>query len=181
MNRQDEQEHSQRPHFFSLTWRWVAWILGTCGILYLGTLVYSHSLSEEMIIRGAEREAENAARAWVNEVEEVLRSLEESTGLLGDALGSLDLSDEDLERLLRAFVAGNPRYTVPRRLSYRLDFARLLRGSLPIIIGRVRKSSSPIWRTTPTSIGSGTGTRKWSSPASRGGPNPISTRVEEIF
>jgi sigma-B regulation protein RsbU (phosphoserine phosphatase) len=62
-----------------------------------------------MIIRSAEREAENAARAWINEVEEVLRSLEESTRLLGDALGSLDLSDEDLERLLRAFVAGNPK------------------------------------------------------------------------
>jgi sigma-B regulation protein RsbU (phosphoserine phosphatase) len=60
-----------------------------------------------MIIRSAEREAENAARAWINEVEEVLRSLEESTGLLGDALGRLDLSDDDLGRLLRAFVAGN--------------------------------------------------------------------------
>jgi sigma-B regulation protein RsbU (phosphoserine phosphatase) len=105
----NDQEKVTENRSISLTWKLVAWILGTCGLIYLGTLLYAHALSEEMIIAGAEREADNARDAWIAEVEKVLRSIEESTQLLGEVLGDLEPSEDELDRVLRAFVAGNPR------------------------------------------------------------------------
>jgi sigma-B regulation protein RsbU (phosphoserine phosphatase) len=62
-----------------------------------------------MIIAAAEREADNARDAWIAEVEKALRSIEESTQLLGDVLANLEPSEEELDALLRAFVSGNQR------------------------------------------------------------------------
>ncbi len=102
-------EQKKENRFHSLFWRLGFWILGTCGLIYLGTLAYSYRLSEDMAIRNAEEEAAEATRASVKEIKEVLESIEESTRLLGDVLGVFDPAEEQLAPLLRAFVANDPK------------------------------------------------------------------------
>ena len=91
----------------SFTWRLVSWVLGSVGLLYLGTLLYAHFLSRDMIVRSAEKEAVNVTRAAINDVQEVLRSVEESAELLSHVLGKLALTERELEQIVRGFVFGN--------------------------------------------------------------------------
>ncbi len=99
----------KKSRFHSLFWRLGFWILGTCGLIYLGTLAYSYGVSREMAIRSAEKEAVEATRASVKEIKEVLESIEESTRLLASVLGVVDPSEEELGLLLQSFVATDPK------------------------------------------------------------------------
>jgi sigma-B regulation protein RsbU (phosphoserine phosphatase) len=92
----------------SLTWRLVAWILGCAGLIYLATLLYSYVLSGRIMVRAAEREAESVGEASVNAVEEVLRSVEESTKLLARVLKIVEPSEAELDGLLRSLVSNTP-------------------------------------------------------------------------
>ncbi len=85
----NEQPNRQSFGVHSLTWRLVAWILGSVGLVYLGTLLYSDSLSRDLIVAGAENEAVNVTRAYVKDIGDGLRSVEERTELLAEVLGTL--------------------------------------------------------------------------------------------
>ena len=103
----NEETARQSFGFHSLTWRLVAWILGSVGLVYLGTLLYSDSLSRDLIVAGAENEAVNVTRAYVKDIGDGLRSVEERTELLAEVLGTLAPSKDELDEVLRTFVSGS--------------------------------------------------------------------------
>ncbi len=102
-------ESRGRSRFHTLSWRLLFWILGTCGLVYLGTLAYSYRLSEDMAVRTAEKQADEVSRASINEIQEVLRSIEEASRLLAEVLNVFDPTEDELEPLLQAFVANDPK------------------------------------------------------------------------
>ena len=91
--------------FHSLTWRLVAWILGSVGLVYLGTLLYSDSLARDLIVAAAESEAVNVTRAYVKDIQNGLRSIEERTELLAEVVGTVSPRQEELDEILRTFVS----------------------------------------------------------------------------
>ena len=102
------QEETNRQGFgvHSLTWRLVAWILGSVGLVYLGTVLYSDSLSRNLMLAGAESEAVNVTRAYVKDIQNGLRSIEDRTKLLAEVVGTVSPPQEELDEILRTFVSG---------------------------------------------------------------------------
>jgi sigma-B regulation protein RsbU (phosphoserine phosphatase) len=94
--------------FRSLTTRLSFWILLAGGAVFAVTIWTSNRLARETAIHAAEQEARRAARTAASRVQEVLRSVEETTELLGATVESLDPEPTALTQLLRRFVLGNP-------------------------------------------------------------------------
>jgi len=90
--------------FRSLTTRLSFWILFAGGAVFAATIWASNRLARETAIRAAEQEARRAARTAASRVQEVLRSVEETTELLGATVESLDPEPTALKELLRRFV-----------------------------------------------------------------------------
>ena len=101
----NQQTSRQSFGFHSLTWRLVAWILGSVGLVYLGTLLYSDSRARDLIVAAAESEAVNVTRAYVKDIQNGLRSIEERTELLAEVVGTVSPRQEELDKILRTFVS----------------------------------------------------------------------------
>jgi sigma-B regulation protein RsbU (phosphoserine phosphatase) len=94
-------------HFGSVRSRLLFWIAGTAGILFAAAIVYSFLVSRSFVVRDASRIAVHTAESGARQVEEVLASAEEGTRLLSSVLAQTSVSEEELERVIRAFVEGN--------------------------------------------------------------------------
>jgi phosphoserine phosphatase RsbU/P len=94
--------------FRSLTTRLILWILLAGGTVFGATVWSSNRLAREAALRAAEQEAARAATTSASRVREVLRSVEETSELLGAAVESLDPDPGPLALLLGRFVLGNP-------------------------------------------------------------------------
>ncbi|MGD8895261.1 MAG: SpoIIE family protein phosphatase [Acidobacteriota bacterium] len=99
--------HDSDRGFRSLTTRLIVWTLLAVGAVYVVTVVVSNSLGRRMALAAAEREAVNESDALASRVQDVLHAVEERTLVLARAVETLAPGDEDLGRLLRAFVPGN--------------------------------------------------------------------------
>ena len=97
-----------RRGFQSLTTRLIAWTLLAVGGVYALTLVVSNTLSRRIALAAAEREAVNEIDSLAARVQDVLHAVEEGTLVLARSVETLEPDDEGLDRLLRAFVPGNP-------------------------------------------------------------------------
>jgi len=92
-----------------LAWRLGAWILGTVGVVYLATLLYSNWLSRAVMLEAAEREAVEMTRAEIGKIQSVLRAVEGSTQFLAAVIELLDPDETELSRSLSSLVAGDDR------------------------------------------------------------------------
>jgi sigma-B regulation protein RsbU (phosphoserine phosphatase) len=97
-----------RLRFRSLTTRLIFWILALGGSVTAATFLVVHRLSGEMAVRAAEREAIRSTEAGVNEIEGVLRSIEEGARVLAATLEATSLREGEIDTLLERFVSGNP-------------------------------------------------------------------------
>jgi sigma-B regulation protein RsbU (phosphoserine phosphatase) len=95
--------------FKSVTSRLIFWITATTALLFSLAAFYAYRNARDQAILDAERRAILIAEAEASQVEEVLRSAEEGTRLLASTLGHTSASNTELERVIRAFVEGNPR------------------------------------------------------------------------
>jgi sigma-B regulation protein RsbU (phosphoserine phosphatase) len=95
--------------FRSVSARLLFWVAGTTGVVFALAIVYSFFVSREFVLRDASRIAVRTAESGALQVEEVVRSAEEGTRLLASTLEHTTVSGEELERVLRAFVEGNPK------------------------------------------------------------------------
>lgn len=105
----DDVNVSSHSGFQSVASRLIFWIAGTTGVLFAVATVYSYLVSRDLAIEDAQRRAILVAQAQANAVEGVLSSVEEGTRLLGSTLGHTTVSNQELEKVIHAFVAGNPR------------------------------------------------------------------------
>ena len=103
----DEETNRQSFGVHSLTWRLVAWILGSVGLVFLGTLLYSDALSRDLIVAAAGSEAANVTRAYVKDIQNGLQSIEGRTELLAEVVGTVSPPQEELGEILRTFVSGS--------------------------------------------------------------------------
>ena len=95
--------------FKSVTSRLIFWITATTALLFSLAAFYAYRTARDQAILDAERRAVLTAEAEASQVEEVLRSAEEGARLLASTLGHTSASNTELERVIRAFVEGNPR------------------------------------------------------------------------
>jgi sigma-B regulation protein RsbU (phosphoserine phosphatase) len=95
--------------FKSVTSRLIFWITATTVLLFSLAAFYAYRTARDQAILDAERRAVLIAEAEASQVEEVLRSAEEGARLLASTLGHTSASNTELERVIRAFVEGNPR------------------------------------------------------------------------
>jgi sigma-B regulation protein RsbU (phosphoserine phosphatase) len=95
--------------FRSVAARLLFWIAGTTGILFAIVPVYSFLVSREFVLEDAFRIAIGTADSHAREIEEIVRSVEEGTRLLASTLEHTSVDATEMERLIRAFVDGNPR------------------------------------------------------------------------
>jgi phosphoserine phosphatase RsbU/P len=95
--------------FRTVASRLLVWVAGTTGILFAIALVYSFLVSRAIVLEDASRIALRTAESHAREIEEIVRSVEEGTRLLASMLEHTTVSPDELERLIRAFVEGNPK------------------------------------------------------------------------
>jgi sigma-B regulation protein RsbU (phosphoserine phosphatase) len=95
--------------FSSVTSRLIFWIAGTTALLLASGRYYSYSVERDQAIQDAERQAVLLAEFRASQVGEALRSAEEGALLLATTLGHTKATNEELEKVIRAFVEGNPR------------------------------------------------------------------------
>ncbi len=95
--------------FRSISSRLIFWVAGATGLLFAGASVYSFLVSRRIVLEDASDIAIQNAEANANQIEQILRSVEEGTGLLASILGETTVSRTELERMLRAFVEGDKR------------------------------------------------------------------------
>src|SRR5688572_11845227 len=95
--------------FKSVTSRLIFWITATTALLFSLAAFYAYRNARDQAILDAERRAVLTAEVEASQVEEVLRSAEEGVRLLASTLGHTSTSTTELERVIRAFVEGNPR------------------------------------------------------------------------
>jgi len=94
--------------FNSVTSRLIFWITATTALLFSLAGFYAYRNARDQAIFDAERRAILIAESEASKVEEVLRSAEEGARLLGTTLGHTSASNAELEKVIRAFVEGNP-------------------------------------------------------------------------
>jgi sigma-B regulation protein RsbU (phosphoserine phosphatase) len=95
--------------FQSVQSRLLFWIAGTTGVLFASAVLYSFLTARAIVLDDASKLALATAEAHASRIEEVLRSVEEGTRLLGSTLEHTTVSPDELEQVIRAFVAGNPK------------------------------------------------------------------------
>lgn len=95
--------------FRSITSRLIFWVAGATGLLFATASVYSFFVSRRIVLEDASEIALQNAEANANQIEQVLRSVEEGTRLLASILGETTVSRTELERMLRTFVEGDSR------------------------------------------------------------------------
>ena len=95
--------------FRSVTSRLIFWIAGTTALLLASGTYYSYTVERDQAIQDAGRRAVLLAGYRANRVEQALRSAEEGALLLATTLGHTKATNEELEKVIRAFVEGNPR------------------------------------------------------------------------
>jgi sigma-B regulation protein RsbU (phosphoserine phosphatase) len=95
--------------FSSITSRLIFWIAGTTALLLASGRYYSYSVERDQAIQEAERRAVLLAEFRASQVGDALRSAEEGALLLATTLGHTKASNEELAKVIRAFVEGNPR------------------------------------------------------------------------
>src|SRR5687767_237120 len=95
--------------FKSVTSRLIFWITATTALLFSLAAFYAYWNARDQAILDAERRAVLLAESEASQVAEVLRSAEEGARLLATTLGHTSASNVELERVIRAFVEGNPR------------------------------------------------------------------------
>jgi len=100
---------ASRAGFRSIASRLIFWVTGAAGLLFAAAIFYSYLVSRRLVLEDASRLALETARSRAHQVQEVLQSIEEGTRLLASTLGETTVSRDELERVIRAFVAGNPR------------------------------------------------------------------------
>jgi phosphoserine phosphatase RsbU/P len=95
-----------RPMAFrSLTTRLIFWILLAAGTVFVTALLAMSRVARETGLRAAEQEAAQASERLANRVRGVLSAVEESAELLATTVEIVELRPEELERLLRHYVA----------------------------------------------------------------------------
>lgn len=94
--------------FRSVQSRLLTWVAGTTGLLFAAAILYSFLVSRGIVLQDASELALMTAEARANEIEQVLRSVEEGARLLGSTLEQTTISPQELEGVLEAFVASNP-------------------------------------------------------------------------
>lgn len=97
------------PGFRRIASRLIFWVTGAVGLLFAAAIVYSFLVSRSLVLEDASKLALETAHSRANQLQEVLRSIEEGTRLLASTLRETTVSRDELERVIRAFVAGNPR------------------------------------------------------------------------
>jgi sigma-B regulation protein RsbU (phosphoserine phosphatase) len=95
--------------FGSIASRLIFWVASVAGLLFAAAIVYSFLVSRDLALENASKLALETAQSRANQVEEVLRSIEEGTRVLAATLEETTVARDELERVIRAFVAGNPR------------------------------------------------------------------------
>lgn len=95
--------------FRSISTRLIFWVAGATGLLFATASVYSFFVSRRIVLQDASDIALQNAEANANQIEQILRSVEEGTRLLASILGDTTVSRTELERMLRTFVEGDPR------------------------------------------------------------------------
>ena len=95
--------------FESVQSRLLFWVAGTTGVLFAAAIVYSFYTSRAIVLDDASKLALATAESQANQIEEILRSVEEGTRLLGSTLEQTTISPDELEGVIRGFVEGNPR------------------------------------------------------------------------
>jgi phosphoserine phosphatase RsbU/P len=91
--------------FRSLTTRLIFWILLAAGLVFTAAFLALSHVARETAVEAAEQEAAQASERLVNRVRGVLSAVEESAELLATTVETVDLRPQELERLLRHYVA----------------------------------------------------------------------------
>jgi phosphoserine phosphatase RsbU/P len=158
--------------FRSFTTRLIVWVLAACGAVFLSTLSISQARARATAIRGAEREAVSEATGAIRGIEEVLRSVERSTQLVGDPFKADDSAPVAVEPLLRGFLSTH-RDVFGSTIAFRTDrpggplapyVYRRTSGSTSLDLVNLASPDYRYWEREWFTIPAKTGEARWSEP-----------------
>jgi sigma-B regulation protein RsbU (phosphoserine phosphatase) len=127
--------------FRSITTRLIVWTLLLTGAVYILTIGLSNRFGRATAIAAAEREANNDTDAAVFAVDDVLDMVEESTASLARTVSELQLSREQIDRIVGRFSSDK------RDIVARYDVIRAVDGDseAPAWYQETRQRGTPDW------------------------------------